>query len=171
MNQPLTPEPFHGVVVFEAAPIPTVVAREHNLPLAPKAMSAFYDSTYGTLYPALAAAGISPAGPAFGLHTRLPSQTVDIEAGVTVDRAAPNLPDGLVNSVLPGGNIAATTYVGSYDGLGSAWGAFMEAVAAAGHTPGLPLWEVYVSEPTLDADPSTMRTDLYVKLQESAARP
>lgn len=166
MTAPLSPDPFDGVVVFQATEIPTVVARRAGLPMTQEAMSAFYDSTYGALFPALMAAGVKPAGPAFGLHTRMPSDTVDIEAGIPVTRAPESLPEGLLNSRLPGGTVAATSYVGSYDGLGPAWGEFMAAIAEAGHTPVLPLWEVYVTEPRPGMDPATLRTDLFTLVQD-----
>lgn len=166
MTEVANPAPYDDVVVFQSPEIPTVVARRTALPMTQEAMSAFYDSTYTALFPALQAAGITPTGPAFGLHTRMPSHTVDIEAGIPVTAAATQLPEGLVNSVQPGGLVAATSYIGPYEGLGQAWSDFLEAVAAAGHTPKLPLWESYVTMPTPDADPSTIRTDLQVLLND-----
>ncbi|WP_052209508.1 GyrI-like domain-containing protein [Kocuria sp. ZOR0020] len=167
MTQEIPQDVFHGVVVFKAAEIPTVVARRSGLPMTQEAMSEFYDSTYSALFPALTAAGVTPTGPAFGLHTRMPSETVDIEAGIPVDGHPGDLPQGLLSSVLPAGTVAVTSYLGPYDGLGQAWGAFMEAVAAAGHTVALPLWESYVTMPSPDADPTTLRTDLFVLVKDS----
>lgn len=158
-----SPEPFDGLVVFDAPETTTVVARQANLPMTD--MAPFYDSTFTALFPALAAEGVAPTGAAFGLYTSVPSETVDLEAGVPVDRAPENLPDGLLVSALPAGKVAATTYVGPYDGLGTAWGTFMEQVAAAGHTAAIPFWEVYVTEPSPDSDPTTLRTDLYTLLE------
>ena len=37
----------------------------------------------------------------------------------------------------------------------------MASVVAAGRAPAFPFWEVYVTEPTPDVDPGSMRTDLF----------
>ena len=36
---------------------------------------------------------------------------------------------------------------------------------AAGHGPGLPFIELYVTEPSPEADPADMRTDLFLTLE------
>ena len=81
--------------------------------------------------------------------------------------------DGLrvVASKLPAANVAVTSYVGPYDGMGQAWGDFMGQISAMGFAPGNPFWETYVTEPTPDTDPATLRTDLYcvVRLPDDAA--
>ena len=73
----------------------------------------------------------------------------------------------LTASELPAGTIARTTYVGGYDGLGAAWGAFLGEIGASGRAPDVPFWEVYVTEPSPDADPATMRTDLFTRVTSS----
>ena len=40
----------------------------------------------------------------------------------------------------------------------------MAAVIADGREPAFPFWEVYVTEPTPDADPASLRTDLFTRL-------
>ena len=40
----------------------------------------------------------------------------------------------------------------------------MGQVAAAGETPELPFWEVYVTEPSPEMDPADLRTDLFTRL-------
>jgi hypothetical protein len=40
----------------------------------------------------------------------------------------------------------------------------MQAVTDSGNQPALPFWEIYVTEPSPEADPSTMRTDLVTLL-------
>lgn len=157
-------EPFDGVVVFDHPETPTLVARQTGLPMTQ--IAPFYDSTFSAIFPVLSAAGIAPTGAAFGLYTRTPSETVDIEAGIPVGRAPQDLPEGLAASSLPAGQVVATSYLGPYDGLGDAWGAFMDEVSAAGHTPALPFWEVYVTEPGPDVDPATLRTDLFTRLAD-----
>lgn len=56
---------------------------------------------------------------------------------------------------------AVTSYIGPYEGLGEEWGRMMGEIAARGLAPGMPCWESYVTDPTPDTDPATLRTDLY----------
>lgn len=147
---------------FEASEVPTVVVRRTDYPLSE--MATLFDSTFGALFPALAEAGIQPAGIPFSLHTRMPTDTVDIEVGIPVSSALPApLERGdvlLEPSTQPAGTAARTAHIGGYEGLGDAWGAFMGGIVAAGKAPAFPFWEVYVTEPSPDMDPATLRTDL-----------
>lgn len=148
-----------------AESVPTVVVSAIDHPM--NEMSSLFDATFRDLFPLLAEHGIHPVGPAFSLHHRMPTDTADLEVGVPVDHApaAPLVTSTgtvLQPSTIPGGEIAVVSHVGSYDRLGDAWGAFMEAVAKSGRRPDVPFWEFYVTEPTPDADPETMRTDLCV---------
>ena len=64
-------------------------------------------------------------------------------------------------SELPAGDVAVISHLGAYDGLGQAWGRLMGSVGAMGRTPGTPFWESYVTEPSPNMDPATLRTDLF----------
>ena len=64
-------------------------------------------------------------------------------------------------SFLRSNSVAAISHLGGYDGLGQAWDEFMAAVERSGASPRLPFWEVYVTEPSPETDPATMRTDLF----------
>lgn len=158
--------PATGVEFVEAQAVPTVVVRATDYPL--EQMPALFDSTFGAVFPALAQRGIAPAGIPFSLHHRIPDATADLEVGVPVAaRLGEPITVGdvvLTPSELPAGEIARSSYVGTYEGLGEAWGAFMGAVAATGRAPAFPFWEVYVTEPSPQADPTTMRTDLYTRV-------
>lgn len=148
----------------DATARPTVVAREPDYPMA--SLTTLFDSTFSALFPALAERGITPVGAPFALYHRAPDTTVDIEVGIPVESALPEpitVGDVVLSpSTLPAGTVASTSYVGPYDGLGEAWGAFMRAIGDAGRNPALPFWEVYVTEPDPDMDPSTLRTDLFI---------
>ncbi|MGO1884155.1 MAG: GyrI-like domain-containing protein [Citricoccus sp.] len=156
-------DPYTEVTFLEAPEAPTVVSAFADFPMAD--MASAFDSTFSALFPVLSAHGVQPVGPAFSLQTRMPSETVDMEIGFPVDLAlAEAVPTEagltLQPSRLPAGRVAIVSHLGSYDGLGAAWGAFMQAVAEAGHEPVLPFWEFYVTEPSPEADPASMRTDL-----------
>lgn len=154
--------PHTGVTYLTAAQVPTIVRVARDV--TPDGMAAIFDETFTALGPALGAHDVTPAGPAFSLHHRMPGATMTFEVGFPL--AAPLdgevEADGItfVPSSMPAGPIATTSHIGSFDGLSQAWQDLMQRVADEGHQPALPFWEVYVSEPGPDVDPSTLRTDL-----------
>lgn len=167
------PEPYYmgppraAVEFLDVEEIPTVVQKFVDYPLAK--MSEAMDGASSALFPVLASQGLQPVGPMFSLYERMPGEHATFEVGIPVDRPLTTpvtTPSGamLENSVLPGGSIATMSHVGSYDRLGEAWGAFLEAVESSDRTAGLPFWEIYLTEPTPEADPESMRTELVMVL-------
>jgi effector-binding domain-containing protein len=108
---------------------------------------------------AVAAQGSAPAGPVFSHHLRMDPDTFDFEVGVPV--TAPVSATGRVYaSLLPAMTVARTVYHGPYEGLGAAWGEFMERVTAEGHQSAPDLWERYLAGPESNPDPATWCTEL-----------
>lgn len=139
---------------------PTAVVREQ---VRMDALPGFYDQAYRAVAAALAEQQVEPRS-AIGLYLSPPTETVDLEAGFVVDSAVE--PDGeVVASSLPGGDVARLTHVGSYDELPQTWGRVMVWVGEQGRAPAGPMWEVYVTEPNPQTDPSTLRTDLFCLLE------
>jgi effector-binding domain-containing protein len=113
----------------------------------------------GELRAALAAQGITPAGPWFTHHLRIDPALFDFEICVPV--TTPVAPSGRMKpGQLPATRVARTVYHGPYEGLGAAWGEFDAWIAAQGYTPGPDLWECYLTGPELNPDPATWRTQL-----------
>ena len=107
----------------------------------------------------VAAQGIGPTGPWFSHHLAMHPDTFDFEIGVPV--SAPVTPVGRVTaSSLPATPVARTVLHGNYDRLPGGWGEFMGWIAAQGHATAPDLWEVYVTGPDADPDPSNWRTEL-----------
>lgn len=164
----LNTDPLPAVEALEVSAITTAVVSFQDHPM--DEMAAAFDSTFQALFPALAQVGINPVGPPFSLHHRAPTDTATFEVGIPVDRALANpvaTDSGLtINaSTLPAGRIARISHLGSYEELGRAWESFLQTVAASGNQLTLPFWEVYITEPSPEADPATMRTDLYTLLE------
>ncbi len=108
---------------------------------------------------AVAAQGMSPAGPVFSHHLRMDPKTFDFEVGVPVN--APISAAGRVKaSQLPAATVARTVYHGPYEGLGAAWAEFSAWITAEGHTEAPDLWECYVAGPESSSDPAAWRTEL-----------
>jgi effector-binding domain-containing protein len=111
------------------------------------------------LMAAIAAQDIAPAGPWFTHHLRRPTDTFDFEISVPV--STPVAPTGRVRpSVWPAMKVARTIYHGPYEGLGEAWGEFIQWMDTNGHQPADDLWESYVVGPHSNPDPTTWRTEL-----------
>ena len=114
---------------------------------------------YRELMDAVAAQGITAAGPWFTHHLRIPDDTFDFEVGVPV--TAPVTAAGRVRpGELRAAMVARTVYCGPYEGLPAAWGEFGAWIAAQGLTPAADLWERYVAGPESGADPAAWRTEL-----------
>ncbi len=108
------------------------------------------------LMAAVAAQGITPTGPWFTHHFRVPTDSFDFEIGVPVDVAVSTV--GRVHAgQLPATTVARTIYHGPYEGLGAGWGELMAWIEAAGHRPASDLWEHYVAGPESGPDPATWR--------------
>lgn len=167
----LGPEPVDGVRLYAAPAVPTAVIRAEAVPMA--TISEFFDAAFKRAFPVLFAAGLTPVAPAFALYTRItddPEPEADLEIGFPLDGPLleqlddePVEVDGMrvVPSVLPAGDVAVTSYIGGYDGLGQAWGEFLGGIRATGRAPAIPFWESYVTDPSPDMDPATLRTDLF----------
>src|SRR3989304_6054390 len=107
----------------------------------------------GEVMAAVAAQGISPAGPWFTHHLRMDPDTFDFELSVPV--TSPISPSGRVQAgQLPAATVARTIYHGPYEGLGSAWAEFDAWITAQGHASGPDLWECYLAGPESNSDPA-----------------
>lgn len=102
---------------------------------------------------------IGPAGPVFSHHFRMSEDTFDFEVGVPI--SAPVKPEGRVYaSELPAAKVVRTVYTGPYEGLGEAWGEFMDLLAKENLKLAGNFWERYVDGPHNTQDPSGYRTEL-----------
>ncbi|GAB3653830.1 GyrI-like domain-containing protein [Zhihengliuella somnathii] len=158
-------EPHTEPVIVPVSAARTAVVKGTDVPFAE--LSGFYDGAFAALAEVLETEGLSPVGPAFGLMTRQPTESMDLEVGFAIDHPleGPRTSASGVTvepSTLPEGTTAVASHLGAYDALGEAWGAFMTWIGEQGYSPQLPFWEVYVTEPSPEADPESMRTDLFV---------
>lgn len=113
----------------------------------------------GEVIAAVSAQGIGPAGPVFSYHFKIDPGIFDFEVGVPV--SAPVKPVGRVHAgELPATTVVRTVYTGPYEGLGEAWGEFMDQIEADGRKTAPTLWESYLTGPESGPDPSMWRTEL-----------
>lgn len=157
--------PFGPADRIELEPVPLAVIRHEAITIAD--LREAFDRGYPALGAAFAAGELTPAGPAVAIYRGDPMQVFDLELGfpvVTAPATPIEVPDGppITASALPSGPATATTYLGSYDGLGPAWMGLVERTLAQGAQPRGISIEVYVSDPT--AAPEELRTDLVLPL-------
>lgn len=143
--------------VFESAAQPTAVVRAT---LTVSELPAFFGRAFSSVAAVLSARGTPPNQAPFAYYPRLPGATIEVEAGFPV--AAPIAASGeVVPSQLPAGTIARATHIGSYGQLTETYTALADWAAIQELALSGPMWEVYLSDPQLEPDPSTWRTDIF----------
>lgn len=153
--------PFGAMERLTLDPAPLAVIRHEGIRIAD--LRDAFDTGYGAIAAYFHDGTLVPAGPAVAIYYGDPMGVFDLELGFPV-ATAPTDPlitasgASVQASTLPSGDAAATTHIGSYDGLGRAWMGLAERAGAKDlHHRGI--WiEVYVSDPT--EDPEELRTDL-----------
>jgi effector-binding domain-containing protein len=104
-------------------------------------------------------AGVDLAGAPFARYLSF-GDRIRAEIGFPVMRPAPDI-GRVVPGRLPGGRVASIVHVGSYDGLEQTYGLLTRWLAELGLQATGPLWEVYWSDPEVETDPATWRTEIF----------
>ena len=103
--------------------------------------------------------GAGPAGLPFARYHVRSDGHLDIEAGFPA--STPTSGEGEVEpSDLPAGVAAVTVHVGPYDTIAPAYATLQAWIRDRGHEPVGDAWEVYLTDPGVDHDPSTWRTEV-----------
>jgi len=108
---------------------------------------------------AVNAQGIPITGPWFTHHLRMSPGIFDFKICFPV--ASPVTPVGRVQAgERRAAKVARTIYHGPYEGLGDAWGEFIDWIESQGLSPAEDLWECYAAGPESSSDPADWRTEL-----------
>ena len=120
----------------------------------------FFDQSFQVLGEVLTNQQVSITGAAFSRYQgEFDEEPIDLEVGFTTDRSI--AADGSAEAgELPGGRVARLVHAGSFDGLGDSWQRLADWIGAADLAPGDDRWEVYLTEPSPEMDPSELRTEL-----------
>ena len=120
----------------------------------------FFDQSFQVLGVALTNQQVSATGAAFSRYQgEYDEEPIDLEVGFPTDRPIDD--DGSAEAgELPGGRVARLVHSGSFDGLGEAWQRLAQWIGATNLTPSTDRWEVYLTEPSPEMDPSELRTEL-----------
>ena len=155
------------MITAEPLSEPTLV----TLPGGPAAVVRHDGVTMATLRPlfdtgftAIAGSGAAPNGPAFAHYLGDTSGLFDLELGFPVAEPLADPVPGQVTvqpGRLPTGRALALSHRGAYGSLHEDWGQLDERARRDGLVA-RGMVEVYVTEPTPETDPTTLRTDLFL---------
>jgi effector-binding domain-containing protein len=138
------------IEITERSAQPAAVVRGH---VSPTGIAAFVGEAFGEVATLLEKEHGDVAGPPFARYHRT-SDGFDVEAGFPAARGFS--PVGRVEQdQLPGGPTATVLYTGPYDGIGPAYGALLQWLAAHGNEPVGDPWESYLDGPEV-AEPRTL---------------
>jgi len=127
--------------------------------LKTKDLGAWLGNVYVEVAGYLERKGAGPAGPPFARYQRIDDDTFGVEAGFVA--TTPVGGEGEIEpSDLPAGPVAVTVYTGPYDEIAPAYRALAEWISAQGGAPAGDPWEVYLTDPAADPEPSTWRTEI-----------
>jgi effector-binding domain-containing protein len=157
----------YDVHVKRVAPQPVVTARQHVV-LA--ALGRAMHSTLATIALTVRPIDATQAAP-FAIFYNEPFRPddVDVEMGVPIAASATLDPSGRVRrrlqrGELPGGLVAFTFHVGSYQGIGAAYVAVYDWIVAHHHRPLGPPREIYLVCPGQGIEPAELRTEIDVPI-------
>lgn len=132
----------HEVTIEERVEQATAVVRDQ---VARDGIAEFIGGAFAEVMAAVNAQHVTVVGPPFGRY-RVLETGFEVEAGFPT--SWPVEPVGRVMpSVLPGGEVATTMHVGSYDGVAEAYTAVEQWLAGHGWVPTGDPWEVYLDGP------------------------
>ena len=135
---------------------PTAVA-EATLPV--DHIGPWLTKTYGAVAGVLAHQSVQPVGPPFSRFHRFDAGRFAVEAGFPVASVIDASGDVRASS-LPGGRVARTMHVGPYDEMEPAYEALASWVRAEGGELVGDAWEIYYSDPQVEPDPKSWRTEI-----------
>lgn len=152
--------------IVELEPQQTAAVRVQQ-PMGELDLASAFDRFMPLVTEEIGAKGGAIGGPPYGRYHRFGPDVVDVEIGFPV-ATPPDLPQlasrepGEVGlSELPGGPVARTVHIGSYDGLSATYDALHEWIhAQPGYDDGVGAWESYVDDPGSGSDLATLRTEV-----------
>jgi effector-binding domain-containing protein len=121
-------------------------------------------AAFGELEAAIRMAETEIVGPPFARYLTFGPEAITLEAGFPIARKFP-ASGRVVMSKLPGCEVATVLHVGPYERLATTYNTLTEWVALRGREPAGPMWEAYLSDPAVEPDPETWRTEVFLPLR------
>ena len=142
------------LVTLDSAPAAVV---SETVPV--RDLPAFFGRAFDAAAAAAKSQGVEVVGQPFALYNGAPTDVIDVSGGFRVSAAIQ--PVGDVGPMeLPGGRAVTTIYVGPYDMIESTYAKMHVWMSTKRLTPASRMWEVYLSDPMTEPDPSAWRTQI-----------
>jgi effector-binding domain-containing protein len=120
-------------------------------------LTPFFERAFTAVDAELTREALSPAGPWLAIYRGVPTDAVDVTAGVSVGR--PITPSGGLDVVtLPGGAAVQALHVGPYDQLATTYGELERWLGDRSLQAGPVMWEEYLVGPDTEPDASRWQT-------------
>lgn len=155
-------EPYTEIQVIDLPAQDYAVVQHRGVTMGD--LSHLFGAAMGPLQAAMEAGSFRATGPFLAVYSGNVDDAFDLGIGFPAEHVAPQ-PDGEITSLsLPAARAAVISHLGSYSGLGDAWGRFTRDIRGRGLAPSSRFLEVYVSDP--DVAEEHLRTDLVVLLED-----
>ena len=145
---------------FEIRSIPRQHTAVVKRTCQPDGISTAMGEGFQEVFAALGRAAVTPAGPVFARYFTFGPEAIEFECGAIV--AAPFNGDGEVQpGELGGGDAVVGIHVGPYDTLHETYSAMQAWMTEQGKRPASSMWEVYLTDPEQEPDPSRWQTEIF----------
>ena len=128
-------------------------------------MQTFFSESYGRLFEEIGREHIRVTGMPFGRYRGMPSETVDVEAGVPVAKAPASHADVVVGE-LPATEAVEAVHVGPYDKLEETYDEMIAWMREHSLTPSDEMWEFYLTDPADEPDPAKWETKVVIPVAQ-----
>ncbi len=118
-------------------------------------------SGFGEVFGFTQAKGVTPLTMPASIYMDMPSDKMAFRAAVFVSAEDAAKAEGAVKAdVMPAGDAVTTTHVGPYASLNQSHKALWDYVEKEGLTKAMPVWEIYVDDPTKTPE-AELRTEIF----------
>ena len=148
---------------YELEDVPTTFALTMRVRVSPDQVSEALGWVLPACFQSAVDRGLGPGRPFARYRTVRPDE-LELDAGVVVSE--PGTSDGDIKATqLPSCRAAVVMHVGPYEDLPASHRALVQWAKDNGHDPAPGPWEVYITDPSEQPDPSTWQTRLYLPLR------
>ncbi len=143
-------------------PAQTYLYVERAPKFSPEEISNAMATGFGEVYTFLGQNNIAPASMPMSLYADMPTgDTMPFRAGFLIHSEDASKAIGNIKvGVIPVCDVMMATHIGSYANLNQTHKDIWDATEKEGLTKTMPVWEIYVDDPTTVA-PETCRTEVY----------